>query len=104
MAFPSRIIATSFDDWFLELLRQGGREYWFAPGFKDLGDPWEAHRRHTPAPQLPERLKLLAERVKPMVVPEADERAIAKQFGISRTEVELLFRHIQHRSPDLSAS
>jgi len=99
-----RIIATSFEEWFLKLLLQGGREYWFDPGFVDLGDPWEAHRRHTPPPPLPERLKPLAERVKPMVGPEADERAIAREFGLSRTEVELLFRHIQHRSPGLATS
>jgi hypothetical protein len=99
-----RIIATSFDEWFLELLRHGGREYWFDDGFVDLGDPWEAHRRHTPPPPLPERLKLLAERVQPLVGPEADERAIAQELGLSRTEVELLFRHIQHRPSGLAAS
>src|SRR4051794_20950480 len=28
-----RVIAASFEVWFLELLRQGGREWWFDPGF-----------------------------------------------------------------------
>src|SRR5262245_56909594 len=36
---PPRIIARSFEEWFLELLRQGGREYWFEPGFEDFGAP-----------------------------------------------------------------
>ena len=34
-----RIIARSFEEWFLELLRQGGREYWFDPGFVGSGRP-----------------------------------------------------------------
>ncbi len=41
---PPRIIARSFEEWFLELLRQGGREYWFDPDFSDFGDPWQSHR------------------------------------------------------------
>ncbi len=36
---PPRIIARSFEEWFLELLRQGGREYWFDPGFRRLRRP-----------------------------------------------------------------
>jgi len=95
---PPRIIASSFDEWFLNLIRHGGREYWFDPGFTPLGSPWECHCRHTPPPQLPERLGLLAERVRPLIDHEPDERAIANEFGISRTEAELLLRHIQHRS------
>ena len=38
---PPRIIARSFEEWFLELLRQRGREYWFDAGFVDFGDPWQ---------------------------------------------------------------
>ncbi|ODT98426.1 MAG: hypothetical protein ABS79_05890 [Planctomycetes bacterium SCN 63-9] len=101
---PPRIIAKSFEEWFLELLAQGGREYWFAPGFVSLGDPWEAHRRHVPPPDLPERLMKLADRVRPLMKREVDERAIANELGISRTELELLFRYLQHRAPGLSAS
>lgn len=100
---PPRIIATSFEGWFLELIRQGGREYWFDPEFKSLGDPWDVHQRFTPPPPLPERLRPWAERIKPLVRHEADEREIALQLGLSRTEVELLFRHIQHRASGLAA-
>jgi hypothetical protein len=97
-----RIIATSFRDWFLELLRNGGREYWFDPGFTGLGDPWEAHRRFTPPPPLPARLSPLAERVRPLIGPSPDERAIAGELGISRGEVELILRHLQHQLPGVS--
>lgn len=100
---PPKIIARSFREWFLRVLNHGGREYWFEPGFVDLGDPWEAHRRFAPVPLLPDRLRHLTERVKPLMSPEADDRAIAKELGISRTEVELLFRYIQHQSPGLAA-
>jgi len=91
-----RVIARGFEEWFLELLRQGGREYWFAPGFADLGDPWEAHRRYTPAPPLSARLRRLAPRVAPLIRPGADDRAIASSLGISRGDVETIFRHLQH--------
>jgi hypothetical protein len=91
-----RLIADGFESWFLELLRRGGREYWFAPGFADLGDPWQAHREHTPAPPLPDRLRPLAARVLPLMGPGADERSIASSLGISTGDVEALFRHLQH--------
>ncbi len=91
-----RIIASGFEVWFIELLREGGRESWFAPGFTDLGDPWEAHRTHTPPPPLPDRLRPFAERVLPMMRPGADDRSIANSLGISRGDVETLLRHLQH--------
>lgn len=91
-----RVIARSFDEWFLELLQRGGREYWFEPGSIDLGDPWKAHRRFTPAPPLPARLLRLAPRVAPLMGPEADERSIASSLGITRGDVEQIFRHLQH--------
>ena len=91
-----RVIAMSFEAWFLELLRSGGREFWFEPGFVGLGDPWEAHRAHTPAPPLPDRLRPLAERVLALMRPGADDRSIASKLGISRGDVEALFRHLQH--------
>jgi hypothetical protein len=43
---PPRIIARNFEEWFLNLLRHRGREYWLDPEFEDFGDPWQAHRRH----------------------------------------------------------
>ncbi len=93
-----RVIAPSFEAWFLELLRQGGREYWFDPGFVTLGDPWFEHRQHTPAPPLPERLRGLAPRVLPFLRLDADDRSIASSLGISRGDVEVIFRHLQHGS------
>ncbi|MFO0953660.1 MAG: SMI1/KNR4 family protein, partial [Isosphaeraceae bacterium] len=52
-----RLIAQSFDEWLLGLIRQGGREYWFDPSFRSLGHPWSEHRRRSPAPPLPSRLR-----------------------------------------------
>jgi cell wall assembly regulator SMI1 len=91
-----RVIATSFDEWFLKVLRGGAHEYWFVPTFQDLGDPWIEHRRHTPAPPLPERLRSLAPRVRHLMLPGADDRSIASNFGITRGDVETIFRHLQH--------
>jgi hypothetical protein len=99
-----RIIASSFEEWFLAVLRSGGHEYWFDSNFVDLGDPWLEHRRHAPAPRLPERLQRFAPEVRTMIRPGADELAIADRLGISRMDVELIFRHLQHATPDLAAS
>jgi SMI1 / KNR4 family (SUKH-1) len=93
---PPRVIASSFEGWFLDLLRRGGREYWFDPGFADLGDPWCAHRKFTPAPPLPDRLRSLAPHVLSLMCPGADDCSIATSLGISRGDVEMLFRHLQH--------
>ncbi len=93
-----RVIATSFEEWFLRVLHRGGREYWFEPGFFALGDPWSEHRRHTPVPPLPDRLLPLAPRVMPLIRPGADDRSIATTLGISRGDVEVIFRHLQHGS------
>jgi hypothetical protein len=91
-----RVIAPSFDEWLCRVLVEGGREYWLDAGFECLGDPWAEHRKRTPAPDLPERLKPLAHRVKPLVQGGADDRAIASVLGISRGDVEAIFRHLQH--------
>lgn len=96
---PPRIIAPSFEAWFLRLLHEGGREYWFDARFTPLGDPWSEHRRRVPAPALPARLEPLARRLRPLLSREADERAIASSLGISRGDVEAIFRHLQHASP-----
>jgi hypothetical protein len=82
----------------------GGREYWFEPGFEDLGDPWTEHRRHTPPPPLPERLRPLAPQVLPLMRPGADDRTIASTLGISRGDVEMIFRYLQHGSPNYAGS
>jgi len=97
-----RIIARSFEEWFLELLRHGGREYWFDPDFVDLGDPWQAHRRYTPQPELPERLRPFASRVLQLMQSRTEEREVAEVLGLSHSDVELLFRHLQHVAPDLT--
>jgi hypothetical protein len=94
-----RLIASSFEEWFLKLLHRGGSEYWFEPGYRNLGDPWIEHRRHTPAPPLPDRLRPLAPQVRPLMRPGADDRSIASNLGISRNDVETLFRHLQHGLP-----
>lgn len=99
-----RVICSGFATWFLELLHRGGREYWFDPGFGDLGNPWAEHRRFTPAPPLPDRLRPLAAHVLPLMRPGADDRSIASSLGISRGDVETIFRHLQHGSPDFAGS
>lgn len=91
-----RVIATSFETWFMEILRQGGREYWFDPDFQDLGHPWPAHRAHAPAPPLPDWLRPLAPRVLPLMRHGVDDRSVATELGITRGDVETLFRHLQH--------
>jgi hypothetical protein len=99
-----RLIARSFEEWFLELLRQGGREYWFDPGFADLGDPWQSHRRHVAYPALSARLQPFADRVARLVPSGADERKIASSLGLSRGDVESILRYLQHVSPDRTTS
>ena len=59
-SLPRGSIATSFEAWFLELLRNGGREYWFDPDFSRSWRPVAGHRRYTPPPPLPDRLRPLA--------------------------------------------
>jgi hypothetical protein len=96
---PPRIIARSFEEWFLELLRQGGREFWLAPEFASLGDPWQAHRRYTPQPLLPDHLRPFAERILPLMQARVDEREAATSLGLRPSDVELLYRHLQHVVP-----
>jgi hypothetical protein len=93
---PPRIIARSFDEWFIELLRQGGREYWFDPDFEDYGAPWPLHQRYAPKPSLFDRLRPFAERAWPLLLAGADEREIAERLGLNRPDVELILRHLQH--------
>ena len=93
---PPRIIARSFEEWFIELLRQGGREYWFDPDFEDYGDPWPSHRRHATGPSLCDRLRPFAEPAWPLLLAGADERDIAVSLGLNRPDVELILRHLQH--------
>jgi len=101
---PPKVIATSFESWFLKLLDQEGREYWFDPGSADLGDPWSAHRRNTPTPPLPDRLRALAPHVLAHMRPGADDRVIASTLGISRGDVETILRHLQHDVPGFAGS
>jgi len=98
-----RIIARSFEEWFLELLRQGGREFWLDPDFQSLGDPWECHRRYTPQPKLPKRLRSYAPKVLPLLSGRADEREIVAGTGLSHGEVETIIRHLQHVPPNSAA-
>ncbi len=100
---PPRVIARSFEEWFLELIRQGGREYWFDPGFPDLGSPWPLHRRHVDRPRLDGRLAALTEPVERMAMAGASELEIATDLGLSRGEIESIVRHIQHAPADVCA-
>jgi hypothetical protein len=91
-----RIIATRFDDWLGRFFVEGGREFWFDDDFASLGDPWTAHRRFAPVPELPDWLRPLTDRVVPLLRLAADERAIAAALGISALDVEALLRYLQH--------
>jgi len=91
-----RLVAPSFESWFLRLIAEGGREFWHDEGHPSLGDPWEEHRRRAPTPALPDRLARFATLVQPLMCPGADDRSIADRFGISPGEVEAIFRHLQH--------
>jgi hypothetical protein len=97
---PPRIIARGFEEWFLELLRQGGREYWFDPGFVDFGDPWQSHRLHVANPPLSRKLRSYRERVAKLLRSGTDELDIAIGLGLTRPDVELICRHLQHVSPE----
>lgn len=94
-----RLIAPGFSAWFQRLLQEGGRAYWFDAGFLSLGDPWVEHRHRAPAPPLPDRLRPLTGRVRPLMNAGADDRDIADRLGISRWDVETLFRYLQHAAP-----
>jgi hypothetical protein len=97
---PPRIIARSFEEWFLELLRRRGREYWLEPGFRDFGDPWESHRRYVSQPALSSRLLSFADGVARLQSEGVDERKIAGSLGLSLAEVESIFRYLQHSFAD----
>jgi hypothetical protein len=101
---PPRIIARGFEEWLLELLRQCGREYWFDADFEGHGAPWPAHCRHVPRPHLSDSLRRVADRVTPLVHAGIDEREIADRLGLSRTDVELILRHLQHIGAIVPAS
>ncbi len=91
-----RVIASGFAEWLTRLLAEVGREYWLDPNFRSLGDPWAAHRRHVPMPPLPDRLKPFARRALPLMRTGADDRSVAAMLGVTRGDVEALFRHLQH--------
>jgi hypothetical protein len=101
---PPRIIARSFEEWLLDLLRHGGREFWFEPDFSDYGDPWHAHRHYTPQPELPDHLRPFIGQALSLMQAKVEERQIARFLGLGDTDVELLFRHLQHVAPNLTAS
>jgi hypothetical protein len=94
-----RIIAPSFEAWFLRVLREGGRPYWFDPGFAPMGDPWVEHRRHAPVPPLPDYLRPFADVARPLMHRGTDDRSVADRLGLTRGDVELLYRHLQHAGP-----
>jgi hypothetical protein len=98
-----RIIARSFEEWFLALLAHGGREYWLDPDFENFGAPWDAHRRYTPQPGLPESLLAIADKVGSLVLAGVAEREIAAATGLEHDELEAIIRHIQHVPPNLAS-
>lgn len=98
-----RIVARSFEEWFLKLLSAGGREYWLEPDFETFGPPWEAHRRYTPQPDLPAPLRRIAAEVGPLVLAGVGEREIAARTGLTHDDLEAIIRYIQHVPPNLTS-
>ena len=97
-----RLIAPGFTTWFLKVLHRGGAEFWLEPGFLPLGDPWGEHRRRVPMPPLPEPLQPFRSRVRELLRQGVDDGLIAHELRLSRTEVELIVRHVQHAAADLA--
>ena len=100
---PPRLIAPGFADWLLRLFRCGGAEFWFAPGFEPLGDPWAEHKRRAPMPPLAEWLRRLLPDALPLVTRGADDRTIAEALGIGFEDAEAIVRHLQHAPLGLAA-
>ena len=94
-----RLIANDFDAWFLGLLGAGGREYWFDPGFVDLGDPWEAHRANVPVPSLADRLRPFAPGSCRCSARGSTTGSIAARFGLCRFDVEAIIPPPPARAP-----
>ena len=93
---PPRLMAAGFVPWFLQVLHRGGAEFWLAPDFEPLGDPWAEHRRRVPTPPVPETLRPHADRVRAMLGRGVDDGQIARELNLTRGEVEALVRNIQH--------
>ena len=91
-----QLIAPGFTTWFLKVLHQGGTEYWLEPGFAALGDPWDEHRRRVPSPPLVDSLMAILPLVQTLLRQGNDDGMIARDLCLSRDEVELIVRHIQH--------
>ncbi|MDG3003717.1 SMI1/KNR4 family protein [Paludisphaera mucosa] len=98
-----RIVARSFEEWFLTLLNHGGREYWLESDFESFGTPWEAHRRFAPQPELPDPLRPFAAEVGPLVLAGLDEREIAARTGLTHDDIEAIVRYLQHVPPNLAS-
>lgn len=103
-ASPPRLIAPGFADWLLRLFRGGGSEFWFAPGFESLGDPWAEHRRRAPMPPLADRLRRLVPDARELVRRGLDDRAMAEALGIGTDDAEAIVRHLQHAPLGLAAA
>ncbi len=99
-----RIVARSFEEWFLRLLARGGREYWLDPDFVPFGAPWDAHRRHAPRPSLPTPLRAIAAEVGPLVLAGVAEREIVARTGLNHDDLETIIRHVQHVPPGPASS
>ncbi len=92
------IVASSFEQWLITVLRHRGRPYWRDPGFEGLGDPWAAHRRFVPTPRLPGRLADLVEAFDRHGVDpdDFDERSWMRRLSIGRRDMETILRYLQH--------
>ena len=97
-----RLVAPGFAAWFAGVLRRGGAEFWLEPGFEPLGEPWAEHRRRVPSPDLPDQLRRFGGPVRLLLGRGLDDGSIARELELSRGEVELLVRHVQHDPGDLA--
>ncbi len=91
---PPRIIARSFEEWFLELLRQGGREYWFDP---------DSSTSATPGSRTADTCRARRCAIGSGPMPSGSGPADAGPMNgtsppgwLSRPDVESIFRHLHH--------
>ena len=98
-----RIIAAGFRGWFLSVLKLGGREFWLDAKYHTLGEPWNEHRRLAPSPPISDRLQAYGARVKQLLEQGRDDGSIARELGLSRNEVELIVRRVQHNPGELTS-
>ena len=98
-----RIIARSFEEWFLELLRTEAGSTGSIPISSIWATPGRPTAATRPSPSFPTGFARSPTGAAAHAV-ASEEREIAAVLGLTHGDVELLFRHLQHVAPDLTPS